>query len=149
MDSKKEINFKFKFNEITTLRFFVDNRPDAVRDVNKEGYKIQIGGAHFFNSEKEIFGFDILIDVSTNDKKNIKVCELLNRVSFNIKNFKEVFIVKENEITIPDQILSNLFSLALSTSRGVLFEKTKGSILNNFILPPLNVKDFLKSMKSS
>ncbi len=148
MDEEKKINIQFKFNEIATLKYFIDNRPDAVRDLKTEGYKFDISGANFVNAEHEILGFDIIVNISTNDDKNIKVCELFERVSFYINNFKEVVQLKDKTVTINDKILYHLFSISLSSVRGVLHEKLVGSIISGLIMPPINVKDFIADMKT-
>jgi hypothetical protein len=148
MPKRKEISFQFKFNNINTLRFIIDNRPDAIRDADAEGYKIQISGANFINITNNILGFDIIIDITTNDKSNIKVCELIQRVSFSVKNLDKIAIIKENEVSLPDQILLHLFSLSFSSARGILHEKLRGSIIEGLILPPINVKDIIANMRT-
>jgi len=149
MLEKEVIDFKFRFNEIKTLRFFIDNRPDAVRDLSVDGYQVRISGANFVNIEEEILGFDIAINLTTNDDKKIPVCELIQRISFDVKDLNNFVEINEKEITIHEFIISHLFSLSISSTRGVLHEKTIGSIIEGFILPPVNVKDIIENMKVS
>jgi len=63
---------------------------------------------------------------------------------FEIKPFNE--IIKPNSdkdgFNIPNAILINLVTISISTVRGILFEKLKGTIVQNEIYPlidPLNV----------
>ena len=55
---------------------------------------------------------------------------------FELKPFKDVIKSKsENSYDIPDAVLHNLVSLSISTVRGILSEKLKGTIVQNEVYP--------------
>ncbi|MFZ2283071.1 MAG: hypothetical protein WAV86_04285 [Lutibacter sp.] len=64
---------------------------------------------------------------------------------FEIKPFKDLIISKaDNGFNIPDAVLHNLVSLSISTVRGILSEKLKGTIAQNEIYPLINPATIFK-----
>ena len=69
---------------------------------------------------------------------------------FELKPFKDVIKSKsENSYDIPDAILHNLVSLSISTVRGILSEKLKGTIVQNEVYPLIDPTSLFKNKKSA
>lgn len=68
---------------------------------------------------------------------------------FEIKPFKDVVKSKtEDSYDIPDAILYNLVSLSISTVRGILSEKLKGTIVQNEVYPLVDPISLFDSKKT-
>lgn len=62
---------------------------------------------------------------------------------------QELPLTPEGIVDIPQQLLATLFSLSISTARGVLIAKGAGTILERIILPVVNPMDFVRNLKTS
>ncbi len=64
---------------------------------------------------------------------------------FDIRPFKEIIKKhSENKFEIPNIIMHNIASISISTIRGILFEKLKGTIMQNEIYPLVDLSKTLK-----
>ena len=142
MKEQKKIGINFGIKEIKTIRFSLNDIPET-ETVKNENVQFQILPASFFNYEENLIGFDIVLTAYIKGKQNKSVCELITRISFVINNLKEI-VPEENKNTpnLPDHFMQTLLSISLSTTRGVLFAKTEGSVLNKYYLPILNPANF-------
>ena len=52
---------------------------------------------------------------------------------------------EKGKIIVPEMFLEHIAAVTTGTSRGILFAKTEKTPFNNFILPPLNVKELVQS----
>lgn len=67
---------------------------------------------------------------------------------FELKPFKDVIKSKsENSYDIPDAVLHNLVSLSISTVRGILSEKLKGTIVQNEVYPLIDPTSLFNNKK--
>lgn len=100
------------------------------------------------------YGFGAAADIEKNKLKVVFTCEMkTERISdgesidisgtfeisytFTVKNLGELASIEDKEIKIDNILLINLFNLAYSTSRGVIYTRCQGTIVNDFILPIL------------
>ena len=51
---------------------------------------------------------------------------------------------KDKSWTIPVDFLSYMGTIVVGTARGVLHTKTEGTVLNAYVLPPINVMELVK-----
>lgn len=87
--------------------------------------------------------------ITSADVKADNKPDLLGVVStvtiFSIPNFDDVFSKKDESLyQTPDEIMFVLISIAISTLRGVMFEKFRGTHLHKAILPVIDPKTFKK-----
>jgi len=65
---------------------------------------------------------------------------------FGIKNLPNLAVVKDNElISIDEEMLSSLMNIAYSTSRGILYTRYLGTVLDGVILPVISSAELLES----
>ncbi|MPM41225.1 hypothetical protein SDC9_87875 [bioreactor metagenome] len=64
---------------------------------------------------------------------------------YNISEMKKY--IDGKDVNLPDEFITTINSLSLSTSRGILFTLFRGTILHNAILPVINPLDFKKEGK--
>lgn len=62
--------------------------------------------------------------------------------SFEIDNFKD--FVSKNNVKLPEQILTMFNSVAISTTRGIMFSQFRGTFLHNAFLPVVDPNRFKK-----
>lgn len=142
-NKEKEIQFQMRISSINVLRFsqyeigeFDNNKNDAIEYQSDFGVKL-------LEESSEI-------SVESTVKLKVKeldayIGELKVIMKFNILPF-DTIIKKENEnFKIPDMLLLNLLNIITGTIRGILYEKLRGTILQNEIFPLINVKDLLKN----
>ena len=142
MPEQKKIGINFGIKEIKTIRFTLNNVPES-ETIKNEDVHFQILPASFVNYEEKIIGFDIILTVYIQKKVKNIVCELITRVSFIVNNLHDVIPEEDkNASKLPDHFMQTLLSISLSTTRGILFSKTEGSVLNRFYLPILNPAGF-------
>jgi hypothetical protein len=110
-NSNKPEKIEFKITEIRAIKFQIDNRQDAIRDVKTEGYKFEIKVSAFFQKEQKLVGFDIELNISTNDDKKIPVGFLLQRTSFSIKQFDSAVKIDNNQINMDSQLMKHFLSV--------------------------------------
>ncbi|MEH6618510.1 hypothetical protein [Maribacter arcticus] len=67
---------------------------------------------------------------------------------FNIQPFNEIIKLKpDNSHDIPNPVLHNIVSLSISTVRGILSEKLKGTIAQREVYPLMNVPALFENKK--
>ncbi len=75
---------------------------------------------------------DIRITTRTN---KLLVCKLVTIIDFSVENIKELENKKTKEIILPKEFAQALNSVAISTSRGILFTYNQGTYLDKVIMP--------------
>lgn len=50
---------------------------------------------------------------------------------------------QDGTIVVPKFVMSHMATIAVGTARGVLHAKTEGSVLNEFVLPTINVTELI------
>lgn len=67
------------------------------------------------------------------------LCELNVKNAFDVKSLAKIVKTKKNgEFDVPTDILSTIVSLSISTVRGILHEKLKGTIIQGEVYPLIN-----------
>ena len=141
LDDKK-INITFGIKEIKTLKFTINNVPEAYK-IPKEKFQFQILPASFFSYTEKIIGFDVIVNIFFDDNDRKIICELISRITFDIKNLHDFVSIKNQKAPqLPESLMQTLLSISLSTTRGILFSKTEGSVLSGVNMPVLNPSNF-------
>ncbi len=110
-------------------------------------------------SESSVFEFDINLEhhiTNPEDTSFIVICnvrimgetesELYGKIRtscvYEIPNLSEYYFKEDNRFTLPDQLIFSLNSIAISTTRGMMFSFYRGTFLHNAILPIVDPKYF-------
>lgn len=135
---------EFRLDNITLIQFYIKNDLSH-KKINKEDIDFDIKIGMNADEKNNIINIDTLIGmVKRNADNKDKVCELITRISYEVKELEQFKDPDNKEIIIPDVLVHTLFSISLSTTRGILSEKTRGTILENVYLPILDPKKFVK-----
>lgn len=95
--------------------------------------------------EKQVICFILVKSIIIQTKEMASEIEM--SLVFDIEPFQDIIKVKGEEVEIPDQVVQNLYAVSISTLRGVLHEKHKGTILQNEIFPLIDPSVALKNRK--
>lgn len=118
---------------------------DIRSEFNPELLKLGINIEFSSNVENNIF----LIILTIINKyelagKEITLLDLDFLSEFEISDMKSVIKIENENFNIPDELLINFISLTYSSARGIIFAKTQGSYLNQYILPVIDPKVLLE-----
>jgi len=81
-------------------------------------------------------------------EKNIKLFGIETLHKYKIKYFNKLFRKKDSDIyKIPDLLILNLLNSSISDTRGMIAALNTTPEYRKIILPPINTKDILKSLK--
>lgn len=140
MASKKNkaLKVKFNFKEIKTLSF---NFKEPDHSIAKDTH-IQFKYESKFMIRPESDEIIIRLKIKAVEQDDNILGSIEVEFIYQVKNLKQ-FETKENEIEIPDNLLRTLIFLTVSTTRGILFEKGTGTVLEKFIFPPIEIKPLI------
>ena len=145
-------NINFAIISIKELEFHYKDPTESISDFNPDKNKLEakINVNYRWNIEKNLFGVVIDLFYVMKDKKktNKELLKLTFITEFFIENLKEIFIVRSNtDFDINERFESTLVGLAISTGRGILVEKTSGTVFNGLIFPVINPMDLILTKK--
>lgn len=106
----------------------------------------KIGRHWSFSSTTELIRIVFKIVLSeTEDDGGVELAELGVRYDYRLKGlaWKLDDEGKEEILRIPEPLLETLFSIAYSTTRGILYEKARGTSLDSLILPIVVPKELI------
>ena len=130
---KNETNIGFQLKNIEILNVDITFPGHKMQENTTYHYNINI--QHKINVEDRLILVDTSIDTMHQDKKtrlgHIKVtCIYYIESLLNYKSERN-----DQLIELPEQLIIKLNSLAISTTRGVMFSQFRGTFLHNAILP--------------
>jgi hypothetical protein len=139
----KEIQFQMRISSINVLRFsqydideFDPNKVDAIE------YQSDFGVKSLQESSEIAVEATLKLKVQELDSY---FCELKVLMKFHITPFDIVVKKGDDGYQIPDLLIFNLFNILTGTIRGILYEKLRGTILQNEVLPLIDIKDLMKA----
>jgi hypothetical protein len=125
------VNFKPKIDP--EQEFEVKFKIDYRWDVEKNQFAVVVSLLYLMETEK-------------NKKYTVLKTSIITH--YEVEELHKHFDVRSNndfDMNIP--LETSLVSIAISTSRGILIEKTNGTLLRNIILPVVQPTDFILSPK--
>lgn len=138
MSNQEQNNIPFKINYIDTLQFAI-----LQETVNDKALSLSAGFAFGIDRDTKIVRCVYRYEFFSNDTPALIIETamdfLIEENSFNNK------IVKQNELIIPKAFATHLAMILVGTTRGILFEKTKGSVLNQLPMPTIDVTKSITS----
>lgn len=142
-NKEKEVQFQMRISSINVLRYsqydideFDPDKVDAIEYQSDFGLKTL--------SETSEIAVETTLKLKVQELDSY-FGELKVIMKFHITPFDTVVKKVENGFQIPDLLMFNLFNISTGTLRGILYEKLRGTILQNEVLPLINIKDLMKS----
>ena len=134
-DEKKKITFNSKLIEFNLIEFsLVPTINELPFDVNMLAYGFTFNAT--INPTEGLFTVSCLVEIFTDNSKSTLLGKIQTSGSFHILNFSE--FLKSFDVNVPTNIVSMFMGMILSTTRGVLFEKSKGTPIEGALIPMVN-----------
>ena len=138
MESKEQ-PIKFSLKQIRTHQFAI------IDDSYLDKEKISLSSSLHFGSDKENKVIGVFASFKFETKKQpFLIIEVRCFFQIEDKDWDSLFDSKSNTVQIPKGFITHLAMLTVGTTRGVLHAKTESTPFNRYILPPINITEFIK-----
>lgn len=144
MSSKKEEKIEFQLTNIEILESEIKAPSEPLP--NNIIFSFDIALEQRFNVEQELIF--VICDITTFPQENSeqKLGKYRSSCIFKVKNLKE-YIAENKKINLSENFIITINSVALSTTRGLMFSFFKGTFLHGAILPLLDPSQYKKDKK--
>jgi hypothetical protein len=154
----KEINtnkhlreIEFKLIELKKVHYFENDFSESeynLKDIRNANF--EVGIQIIFNERERIINLELIVNFyKLLEKKRLKLFGIKTTNKFKFKKFKEVFFKDlKKGYMIPDQLMHTLLGISLSNTRGMLAAMNSLPEYSKIVLPLINTKEMLKTMKS-
>jgi hypothetical protein len=136
--TKENPNIDFHLAQIEEVGFSM-NLPEASKA--SAGFQFNIFLEAGVNPDKRRFVVDNRVEIRTEVNEPL-LAHLIVRYIFDLVGFENLKKNKKGVHIIPPSIQLALNTIALSTTRGLLFARFKGTPLHNAILPLIDASNF-------
>lgn len=134
---KEKIKFSLKAIELLDMSLTHLKKPLA----NPVVFQFDIKLEHRLNNELKMIFVVIYIDIFNENRDN-KLGSISVSSIFEVANFEDFVNKEKNLLNLPEEAATMLNSIAISTTRGVMFSQFRGTSLHNAILPLVDIKSF-------
>lgn len=145
MEKEKQQKITFKIDKIETISFLVD--PSKIAPKYSQPLDFNFAFEVKIIPPKKHILFILSLNVSPKSKKELEVGNLKVLVQFSVLNMEELADNKNKRINLPNVFMASLFSIVISTTRGIWAEKVSGTKLHKVIFPLLNPQKILSDLK--
>lgn len=134
---------------INVFDFHIDADQEYVDQPKKvQGVELTVGKEIAYNLDKGMSRYRLFIESEGMDKKGLSLglrCRIALEFHFQISSIEKYVREVSGSSKIDIALGYTLMSIAYSTARGILFEKTIGSYFKGIILPVVDPKEMLLS----
>ena len=144
MNSKKEENIEFQLINIEILEAEIKSPNEPLP--NNVIFSFDIALEQRFNVEQELIF--VICDITTFPEGNSgeKLGKYKTNYVFKVNDLTK-YITENKEINLSENFIATLNSVAISTTRGLMFSLFKGTFLQGAILPLFDPRQFKKEKK--
>jgi hypothetical protein len=144
MSSIKEENIEFQLVNIEILESEIKAPKEPLP--NSLIFSFDIALEQRFNIEQELIFVVCDITIFPQDNPEQKLGKYRSSCNFKVNNLKK-YTTEKKKIDIPENFIITINSVALSTTRGLMFSLFKGTFLQGAILPLLDPSQYKKERK--
>lgn len=134
----KPVSFQLKGIELLDFCFNHPKQQIPARMVFNFEIKIE----HKILADNNFIAVVVAIEIN-NGQRESKLASILVSCIFEIPELKEYFNPKNNTPELPEEFLTTINFISISTVRGVMFSQFRGTFLHNAILPVVDPKSFV------
>lgn len=138
--NKPKISINFQLKGIELLEACLNHPKNAISDLKVFHFDIKI--EHKLSVENKIIAVLIYVDLF-NEQRDIKLGSINSSCIFEVANMPDFIDTKSNNINLPEDFLTTVNSITISTARGIMFNQFKGTFLHNALLPIVDPKSFI------
>ncbi|MGD2034170.1 MAG: hypothetical protein PVF73_03880 [Bacteroidales bacterium] len=148
----KEDKIQFRLIGIKELAFRYNDPINTLGniDLNKDTIEGKFNINYRWNIDQNLFAvvFDFAYLVGDQKSNKTECLNLSIMTEFLVEKLKQIFTVRSNsDFDIDERFETTLVSITISTARGVLFEKSKGTLFSSFVMPIINPTEVILSKK--
>lgn len=140
LKNKPKISVNFQLKGIELLEACLNHPKHAITDLKVFHFDIKL--EHKLSIENKIIAVLIYVNLF-NEQKDIKLGSITSSCIFEIANMLDFIDTKSNNINLPEDFLTTVNSITISTARGIMFNQFKGTFLHNAFLPIVDPKSFI------
>ncbi|PJC63148.1 MAG: hypothetical protein CO022_00770 [Flavobacteriales bacterium CG_4_9_14_0_2_um_filter_32_27] len=141
MSSKKEENIEFQLINIEILESEIKAPTEPL--INNIVFSFDIALEQRFNVEQELIFVICDITVFPQANPEQKLGKYRSNCIFKVNNLNK-YITDNKKVNLSDNFIVTINSVALSTTRGLMFSLFKGTFLQRAILPLLDPSQYKK-----
>lgn len=134
----KPVRFQLKGIELLDFCFNHPKQQIPVQMVFNFEIKIE----HKILADNNFIAVVVTIEIN-NGQRESKLGSIMVSCIFEIPELKEYIDPKNNTPELPEEFLTTINSISISTVRGVMFSQFRGTFLHNAILPVVDPKSFV------
>ena len=137
----------YKISAIETLDLEMKHPKQQNIDFNTFHFDLKL--QHRINAEKKLVF--VITNISIMDKdKSTQVGYVETSCIFEVENFNNYLTSdNENNVKFPDTFISEINSMAISTTRGIMFSEFKGTFLHKAVLPVFKTEQLQTNQKEN
>ncbi len=144
MSPKKEENIEIQLINIEILESEIKAPTEALP--NNIIFSFDITLEQRFNVEQELIFVICNITTFPQGNPENKLGRYRSSCIFKVSDLKK-YISKDKKVSLPDNFIITINSVAISTTRGLMFSLFKGTFLQGAILPLLDPNQYKKEKK--
>jgi hypothetical protein len=134
---KQDINWQIRAIELLdySLSYPSENLGDTLT------YQFDVNIEHKLKIEDNLLLVITSINIYHNGKKT-SLGQFKSSCVFSIENLNSFIEEKSGHLNLPEQFITTLNSVSISTTRGLMFSQFRGTFLHNAILPIVDPTKF-------
>ncbi len=144
----QEITLNMRFKDIKVIKFSQFDFEEKLTPSKSPFIEFQTNCQFRVIEEQNLLTCLITVKLVLLETKE-DFAELKVECFFEITPFNDVIKKVENRFDIPNGLLVNIATLSVSTVRGILFEKLKGTIVEKEVYPLIDITTMFKNLKNN
>ncbi len=138
---KPEQIINFRIKAIDVVQYSLNPCPAV--DVGEDGYSFNIEIQQKIDLPNKLVFVIVAIKISLTEKFP-GLATLSTLCVFDVENLSDIVQKEQNQYLLPAPAATTLNSIALSTTRGIMYSNLKGTYLQNAILPIVDPTTFVR-----
>lgn len=146
---KKPLSITFKISEIKVLKFFINNNPNIESFPKDQEFIFEVKSEVKFNKDEKRIATIVTINIFLEKEKKNIISGLSALMIFDIENYEKIVKHRATKADAPIEIIKIFLSNHITMMRGILYEKTQGSVLQRVFLPPIDINNLVNPKKGT
>ena len=142
----KEVQFNFQLRNIELLGVAI-SAADRPADLGMQ-VLFQIAMEHRIDLTNKMVVVLTHVNVVSKDDSPIVYGNLITSCNFHVEEMEDYLDKEAGIVNFPEQVVVTLNSIAISTTRGIMYSEFRGTHLHGAVLPMVDPKQFAKPEKA-
>lgn len=139
---KEEVDFSFLLANIEVLELTISRQLKPLDPAQPVHFNI--GMEHRFDIPNKVVFVASMVNIIDKPDDGVVLAKMVSSCNFLVDNLNDFIDADTGKVQFPEQIIVTLNSIAISTTRGILYSELKGTYLHGALLPVLDPKMFAK-----